>query len=547
MSIVKEQSSKTTLNDLIENLGSRLTSFGPRSSEETKTLSAMFDLKLPLEYVWFLQHYGALVAGDVQILGMAGAERADLAVDNMTLMLRLGFAQMPLDLLPIEDLGSGRYACLVCPERRSEPTPVLLLNLSDSDDSSGPTPLAQSFLEYVYSRLVLLLEPASIEDNNVELKHGLAVLESHIQRYNEMFHYEHKTGGRLPANHDWRPYRYCIQDVLFGTVVVQHDRKYNRLKVDVFLTAEVSEYDPLAPAQALAAFLLSEAYKCGGSMEIQFTREVQGGQVPRQLQDLAASFGLNFENAEHGLITAQEAKSLYTALTGFTAGFKERLNNMEAEGLIKMVRACYVVHHGVWTREQVEMIVLGSEYPDRILSGVTHPNERHLYQHDLFHARAAVMCGMLDRSLNLRNRPESTGSEVELEDDFRPIKFGFDGINYVREVFCEEDLPLPWLVGKDSEHHIPAGVKFEVLIRARDGIDLKRHFADDLKQASKRHSQTNLPTFLLIPAELNETEVKDLLIKCLTAGIGLLVCPETTINLDTEAAQKLSQSGVLRQ
>jgi len=251
-----------------------LTHFGPRSFEEIQALSVMFDLKLPSEYECFLKRYGALAGEAVQILGLADAERDDLAVENITLILRLGYAQMPLDLLPIEDLGNGLYAGLVCSNQEAELAPVMLLNMANADGLPKVTPLAPGFLDYVYNRLILQLDPSprAVVDQ-AEIDHGLDLLKSHMQRYNEMFHYEHKTGGKLPANHDWRPYRYCIQDVLFGAVVVQHDRKYNRLKVDVFLTADLPEYDPLAPAHALAVFLLSEAYKCGGSLRFNLLRK----------------------------------------------------------------------------------------------------------------------------------------------------------------------------------------------------------------------------------------------------------------------------------
>ena len=93
-------------------------------------------------------------------------------------------------------------------------------------------------------------------------------------------------------------------------------------------------------------------------------------------------------------------------------------------------------------------------------------------------------------------------------------------------------------------------MKLFVLIRSRDSIDLKRHLAEDLKQAIDHQRRTELPTFLLVPydfAELSQSERQIWVTKFRKAHIGLLICPETTINLDTVAAQKLSQSRILRQ
>ena len=493
----------------------------------------------PDEYKEFIARYGCIVKDDLVIFGL-GVPRYFLQNVESAFLLAYSFcADAPPHLLPFHMVSKGIFACMDC-VINTEKSRIILWDTSTSAEETGLIQLADSFGEYIYN---ITLE-------KIYRDKSLLRLENLVNKFASSHKYSHAKGGVLPSNHEWRPYRYCIQDVLFGSVVVKHDREYNRLKVDVFLTADIPEYDPLAPTQALVTFLLSEAYKCGGSMEIQFTKDVEGGPIPHKILKLAAKMGLEFDKAEQGLISAQEAKALYSAITGFSEEFRERLYNMEVDNLIKMVRACYVVHHGVWTREQVEMIVLGSERPDRILSGASQSNQRHTYQHDLLHARAAVMGGMFDRALSLRNRSETSGSTLELEDDFRSVKLGFDGTSYIREISCEEDLPIPWLVAEESGHLLLAGIKSDVLIRARKSIDLKRHLAEDLKQAIDRQNQTGAPTFLLVPSdfnELNEAERMDWLKKCRAAHVWLLVCPESTLNLDAEAVQKLSQSRILRQ
>ncbi len=55
----------------------------------------------------------------------------------------------------------------------------------------------------------------------------------------------------------------------FGTIETG-----TQLVVDVLLPAAIEGYEPDAGAHALILFVLAEAYKCGGTMEIEFTENV---------------------------------------------------------------------------------------------------------------------------------------------------------------------------------------------------------------------------------------------------------------------------------
>jgi hypothetical protein len=379
---------------------------------------------------------------------------------------------------------------------------------------------------------------------------ALAILEKHVREYQAKFGYDHASGGKLPRNHDWRPYRYCIQDVLFGSTVVRHSREVNCLEVDVFLTADIPEYGPLAGARALAAFLLSEAYKCGGTMEIRFTKNVEDGQAPRELKALASRLGVPVAQTAKDRLSPVEAKALYAALTDFSPALQEKINALERVGKVHMARACYVVHHGVWTREQIEMIVLGSARPDSVLGGSAQPPQRHLYVHDLLHARAALLGGLLDLRLAKRERYSETGIAYDLEDDVRPLAIRFDPDAYAKVYQSEETMPVPWLRGEAHAEEIPAKTSCQVLIRARDPADLLLHLSRDLQFTQQARAKTGQPTFIAVPFDfvtLPEAFLQAFEAQAQQAQIKLLVCPETVQALDIDAAQRLARSRVLRQ
>ena len=556
-----EQPNYSALATLIRALGKRVNRSRLRTADEIRAIEQMYDLLLPQDYRQFLANYGVLKVDDIAIFGIGDAEHAGLFVEDAILMLRLAHPFMPLHLVPIEGLGAGRFACLACQLRRADDAPVVLVDVAQMPASSDLQQLAPSFRSYLYNRLVLLIEPAHQHegrDRSAHARgaplpqykaHGLKVLKEHVHTYQEHFDYDHASGGKLPRNHDWRPYRFCIQDVLFGTVVVRHDREANCLETDVFLTAEIPEYGPLAGARALATFLLSEAYKCGGTMELRFTREVEDGQVPAELRALASRYDLHFREADRGRIAPSEAKMLYAALTGFSPALQEQINALERAGRIKMARACYAVHHGVWSREQIEMIALGSQRPDSVLAGLVQPHQRHLYAHDLLHARAALLGGMLDRQLARRERRDATGTSYDLEDDIRPLEIIFDGDYYAKGYRSDELIGVPWLHDQSRAIEILAGSLFYVLVRARDAADMLLHLESDLRLAQQLRDQRGQPVFILVPNDfttLPDAFAQRLVDQAEALKIRLMVCPETVLTFDADAAERLARSRILR-
>ncbi|NJP05829.1 MAG: hypothetical protein HC837_09510 [Chloroflexaceae bacterium] len=379
--------------------------------------------------------------------------------------------------------------------------------------------------------------------------HGLNVLEQHVNAYHKRFAYDHAQGGKMPRNHDWRPYRFCIQDVLFGTTVVRHNRYHNCLEIDVFLTAPIPEYDELAGAQALAIFCLSEAYKCGGTMELRFTQQVEGGRVPAAFQALGQRYGIKFAESASGRVAPEEAKAFYAALTGFAPALHERLIAMDQTGVFSMTRACYIVHHGIWSREQIEMIVQSSRRPDSVLAGLTQPHQRHLYAYDILHARAALLGGMLDRQLQRRERQDEHGTTYDLEDDICQIEVGFDGKTCAKIYTSTDTIQVPWLYPARSME-IQAGNTFNVLIRARDSADLFLHLTTDLKLASTLHQIRGGITGIVVPRDVfdvPEALRQQFLAQAKQQNIHFMICPEVVQSFDTDAAARLARSRLLRQ
>lgn len=523
---------------------------GTNKSEDIRQIESMFDIFLPEDYCQFLESFGSLISSNICILGIGSTSLGQVSIIEALLALRLEYTEFPLELLPIEFIKENVIACLQCDlTERKKFSPLVQFNLDDPAPLTDLPQLAACFKDYIYDRLNSVdLNRLHTKDTNWD--QSWENFEKHVIDYQNKFDYDHAKGGTLPRSTDYRPYRYCIQDVVFGVVVIRHNQEVNCLQVDVFLTANIPEYGPLAGANALTAFLLSEAFKCGGTMEIHFTRNVENGQVPAELKELASQYNIQLSLACQGKIKPEEAKALYLALSGFSSKLQEQLSVFEKGGKITIARACYVVHHGVWSKEQLEMIVLGSENPNSIISGQSSPVQRHLYNHDIMHARAALMAGMFERVILQRERSNEEGVGFDMEDDLRELDIEFDGDTYVKSYRCTEAIKLEWLYGVENSQSVSENMLFHVLVRPRDRSDLSLHFISDISYAKELKERKKEPVFILVPRDFTDRPqewTSKVLAITNDAGIGILVCPEAVNTLDTDAAQRLSTSRILRQ
>lgn len=462
----------------------------------------------------------------------------------------------------VDKLGGSQMveeAAVGCETRRLPSGGLLLLLGRDplspdmSVQESSYATLRKFLAPIIVSRVAPIAPRVLTEDPGVSKYReiGLKTMESHVREFEEKY----LNIGKLPRNYVWRPYRFCVQDVVIGLVVVRHSLENNCLEVDVCLTSDVPEYEPHSGAKMTATFLLSEAYKCGGTMEIRFSDYVEGGRVPAALCRLARELGVCLNHAEEGRITPSEARQFYLALTEFSPLPRDHFVELSTQGKLSVERACYVVHHGVWTRSEVESIVLGSQRPDSILGGETSPEQRHLYMQDIAHARAAILGGFLDRKLARRERGEGDVA-IDLEDDVRRLESTFDPEIYAKVYRCDEDLQLPWLAdGSETPSSVPAGDRLVALVRARDATGSELHFRQDLDVAGavvKSFRQQAEPThvFILAPRDFEQYAQHQRASPVAQAderGVSIMVCPETVASLDTDAAKRLARSRILRQ
>lgn len=372
---------------------------------------------------------------------------------------------------------------------------------------------------------------------------GMDRFEEHLKNYEEHF----RKKNKLPKNYDYRPYRWCSRDIVFALIVVRHNRQGNFLESDVCLIANPPQYINSSGARVALGFLLSEAFKCGGSMEIVFTNNVEGGRVPAYICDLAVEMGVKLTHVFEGHISPFEAKQLYLELAGFSKPVKDKIMSLAVEKKISPERACFVVMGGVWTLPEAESIILSAEEPERILASLSCPSDRQIYLGDLTLARMAVLGGILDRKM-LKPELRENGEIVESEDEENIVEIGFEPEYFVKTYQAPVVLELPWT---NEKLKIIAGEKLYILVRVYTDSEMVRGVNGDVLclEKLKRKNDRKGKYFLLLPrdfCDLDEGEQQKICKVLNDAGAGLMIAPETVASIDKEAIGRLTTGKVLR-
>jgi len=536
-------------NQAIVRMGAIIDSFrdqvikaGNTPIEGIEKVEVILGVKFPEEYKAFLNRYGAITLGDLHIYGISYPVDREPSIVWALQGLWKVFPEIPKNLIPIRDLSEiGAVVCIQCQSRGSNQTdaPIILWKFEPAPYEENPVVLAKDFATYISTILI-------------EIKHrrtGLSILEEHVIKFER----DYLSVGKLPRNFVWRPYRFCSQDVVLGLTVVKHSVDNNCLDVDVCLAADVPEFEEGIGVKVTTSFLLTEAYKCGGSMEIRFTENVEGGRVPVAICDLAEKLGVSLSYKAQGRIAPSESRLLYLAISDFSQPLRNVIESLYQDRKLSIERPCYAFHHGVWSRAQIEQIILGGSTPESILGGDSLSEQRHLFLRDLMYASAAVMGGVLDHKLAKRERNNGTEA-LDLEDDVIPLNINFDPNYYAKLYSSEEGIIIPW--AKDQPTRIvDPGNEIVVLIRAYHVEDMMLCLSKDIQIAKEISSNINKVNqtsyvYLLIPRDFEDLPPKtqnNLVSYANSNNVGILICPETIIGLEAEGSRKLSSSRIMRE
>jgi len=365
--------------------------------------------------------------------------------------------------------------------------------------------------------------------------------------------------GITPKNHEWRPYRWCSRDIVFANLKVRHERSRNCLEVDVCLMANPPQYYDNSGPRVAMGFLLSEAYKCGTSMEIVFTKNVETriengvekGRVPAYIYDLACELGIKLNHVLEGHITPFEARQIYLELAGFSDEAKEKVMKLSVDDLLTPERACFLVMGGLWSTPEAESIILGCDNPESIMLSDSIPEDRHLYLRDVMAARGTVLGGALDMKLQRKELMED-GQIVESEGEGTDHQISFDKGTYAKSYIAAEDCLVPWTENKELIFRTDE--QMVVMVRARSSVEIRVTSAADLESLIKtvekyRAINPDVKVGILYPRDFEdipEGEKREIKRRVEEQGAFLMVSPESVAGLDKEAMRRIETGRMVR-
>ncbi len=363
--------------------------------------------------------------------------------------------------------------------------------------------------------------------------------------------YEH-GGGKLPRHHVWRTYRLMFRGEVLAATAIQHSKWHNCLNVDGFITAGTGDDEHRVWTRAAVLFLLSDAFKSGGTMQLRFMPSVNRGSVPDAMVELARSYGIEFANANQGIVSPHESIQLYLELSEFSPQAKQRIEQLNDSGLLSIPRACYLLHHQIWSRDELEQLLISGPYPDLILGKRVEPLFRHLDHYARQHMRHAIMGGMLGRVLRYREQSDQ-GNRVRCEEgDQWHWDSTYDATMNAVIFQSMESIPLmppSWAVDNEWPEMKP-NTRLVAILRAASASKLVLQLSDDLQVAAKRKIDAADETLaIVVPFDywtLASSVREEIQRRLKSANIYLAVCPDSISGLDAEVRKRLSQSAAVR-
>lgn len=374
------------------------------------------------------------------------------------------------------------------------------------------------------------------------------ILQRHVANYNRNF----TSQGKQPRDKDWRPVRFAVRNVIIAWVVARLQSKDNVIEVDVCMTYDPEAIPGRSGTKFAAIYILSQSYKSGSSMGIRFTQNVEGGTVPVDIVDMAHEYGVELKN-EHiysGVITPKEARQLYIALTEVSDDAQAKIMELSVGNKVSPERICYMVHHSTYTKEEMESLLVGTEFPEHILIGKVDPSAGLLYSDMILRGRDIVLGGMLDRTLKLKEVVGEDGKAVDLEADDRQVKISFDPRFFAKIYETLEETPVPWTIHQGWK--VKEGQRLVVLVRGRDWSDFKYYFDQDLEaleQLMQAYSDKPSYFLMLVPRDVLElpSEELDNYRRILREKkVVLMICPDSIALLDKDIVDRLRESETMR-
>ncbi|MCX4856816.1 hypothetical protein [Streptomyces canus] len=429
------------------------------------------------------------------------------------------------NLLPIMPVDERSFACVVLSDADGPTLPgegaVVRWHLDVKDKSHQARLLDVDCMSYVWS----IAEELRARDEGLTI-----VLDEVGPAYQEAF----LANDKRPRDFIVRPVRIACQNVIVGLAAFSQDSAFDGLGVVAWQACEVPHVATNEATRALAALMLCDAFKSGGTMEVRFdrparatglSRHIRGhpeGRVPAGLRRLGRTVGVELGLDDPRSISPGEARELFRAVTPMPDDLRGRVDFATTNEGIAPERLYFALMTGTWHPLELDFMLATTGRTASIISGGAHWRDRSARQAESEVCRAAVMAGMLHNRLNNRDSAgEGSGVRV-LEDNRQGVRWHVDADDAcVEYANLDSSQPLAWCA------HGPAA-RLRVFPRTAvtpRTIEAMRTVGDDTTAA------------LLVPLDSPVTVPSDILV---------MRCSDRLADLDKAIEGKLLTSRISR-
>ncbi|MBI5377606.1 MAG: SMI1/KNR4 family protein [Thaumarchaeota archaeon] len=497
-----------------------------------------FLTKLPEPYKQFILREGSYSNKPVRIFGLGEDKNGSLNVFEQKIRLVLVTKGKSKNLIPIEDLGEGWFACLLTEELQTSNDQVYIWNVFRPEVK--PVPWGVDFDTYLVTR-----------KNEIESrKQSWPIYKHHVERFIEKFKVKEKEIGKLPRAHHWQPRRICSQNAVLSLTVLRHSVEDSSLEVDVFLAANVPQFAINTGTRSALVSLVSDSYKWGGSLTLRFTKNVEGGRVPLAIQILASRIGVNLSASESGLILPDETRELFLRMADFSEECISLIYELENCERLKLETACFARFNGIWSKKQLEMIIKNTDNPEKILSGTHTIDEPVLFQADFAQCCDVELLGLFENYLLSQKKDLQDTDGLVKEDDRRNIEITFDQ-ELQLNIFTNLDSATARIEWSLDDLCLSNSESLALLIRARDASQLRFYLKKDIKFAGSLKNRVCADYFaILLPLDFSYLSEKEQNLHkelAANADIKILVAPFKMAAIAKDISRKLEKSRLMRQ
>jgi len=385
-----QKGKEISLPEWVKNKKLQLAKINLKQIKEIVQLENYFKTRLPASYRQFLLEKGSVIIDGFNISGIPTKE-VKRSVLETTQILRTKRPDLSKKLVAIS-IDKNRALCLDLEKATKKDVPLVEVDLTGKE-----------FLEF------LKMKPRFFNDwikHHQEISRRLQVAWNKVRNRQE-----EAEEGRGKGIRQWRTVISRVKDYIIALGAFRYDFFKACLEVDEFYTFDQSGLVRKGSAvRILVNEMFSRARDYSGSLNIIFTKDIREDingkvheefkkmrekraprEIPKEILEIAEKYGINFKEAEKGIIFHEEGVKLYFALLDLSSEIEEKIIELEKAGYLSREMIAEAICKGIWTKEEVIWLFLNAPRPEGIILGTDLPENRLFYSESFNYGRSALL------------------------------------------------------------------------------------------------------------------------------------------------------------